>query len=307
MASRSIYAPLRGLYANASESTLGVMFGLAAALMWASYLSFARAGISTGLQPQDFVLLRFGVAGLVMLPWLLRNRSELSELGWRKSATIALLAGPLFVLLGVGGYRYAPLAHGVVFQPATITLVSMVLGLLLFGESFGRYRAIGVALMLAGLTAIASPWSAAAGPAAWLGDLSFASAGALWALFTLLIKRWSIAALTATAVVSVLSAVVTLPVYLAFSNIDRLAALDLRTLLTQVVVQGIFSGVLAVIAYGRAVRYLGPSRAGAFPALVPAVALFLGIPVAGEVPTCLEVIGATLVCVGLAYSLKQTA
>ena len=54
------------------------------------------------------------------------------------------------------------------------------------------------------------------------------------------------------------------------------------TLATQALVQGLLSGVVAVFAYGRAVARLGAARAAVFAAMVPAVAILLGIPVAGE-------------------------
>ena len=45
---------------------------------------------------------------------------------WR-SVALATLAGPPFILYGVGGYLYAPLAHGAVIQPEVVTSLSMVL------------------------------------------------------------------------------------------------------------------------------------------------------------------------------------
>jgi hypothetical protein len=67
-------------------------------------------------------------------------------------------------------------------------------------------------------------------------------------------------------------------------EIGRIAALPMEALLAQSVVPGLLPGVVVVLAFTAAVRWLGASRAGAFPALVPLTATLIGIPVAGEWP-----------------------
>ena len=282
----------------------GVLFGLAAVAMWASYLAYARAGVNAGLEPQDFVFLRYATAGAIMLPWLLRHQPEtLAGVGWGRGAVLALLAGPLFIFLGVGGYVFAPLAHGAVVQPATITLASMAIAWVFLGERVTSGRLTGIAVIVVGLVLIATAKSGAAGNSVWVGDLLFIGAGLFWAVFTVLLKRWSVGGIAATAVVSVLSAAVVIPAFLVFGTFERLAALDLATLVTQIVVQGVFSGVLAVVAYGKAVEHLGASRAALFPALVPAAALIAGMPITGEMPTATEWSGAALASLGLAIAM----
>ena len=214
-------------------------------------------------------------------------------------AALALFAGPIFIALGVGGYVYAPLAHGAVIQPATITIGTMLVAWLLLGEAMTRARAVGAAVILAGLALIATAKGGTAGPGAWIGDLLFVGAGLFWMAFTLLLRRWRIPAVPATAAVAVVSAIVVIPAFLAFGTFDRLAALPIPLLLTQVVVQGLLSGVLAVIAYARAVEHLGAARAALFPAMVPAAALLVGLPVTGEVPSGPEWAGAALATLGL--------
>jgi drug/metabolite transporter (DMT)-like permease len=54
-----------------------------------------------------------------------------------------------------------------------------------------------------------------------------------------------------------------------------------------------------VIAYTRAAELLGPSKAAMFPALVPAAAILIGIPVTGELPGTLQCIGLGVVSIGL--------
>jgi drug/metabolite transporter (DMT)-like permease len=287
-----------------SSHTKGIGFGLAAVAMWAAYLAFARAGVNGGLLPADFVFLRFVIAGAIMLPWLIhKGLGDLGGVGWRRGATLAFFAGPLFIALGVGGYAFAPLAHGAVVQPSVLTLGAMAASWLIFGERPPRERAFGVAIILGGLALIAMGKGGVELPGAWRGDLLFVAAGLFWVGFTILLRQWNIAGIPATAAVAVVSAIIVLPVFVATQSFDRLAALPPSTLLTQIIVQGLFSGVLAVIAYGKAVEHLGASKAALFPALVPAAALIVGLPVTGEMPAPAEWLGALATTAGLTVAM----
>lgn len=293
----------RALFAQSpalSPALTGIAAGIVAALIWATYLVFAKSGTGSGLMPQDFVLLRFGTAAAIMLPWLLRNDPRtLAGIGWRRAIILTVLAGPPFILLGTGGYVFAPLAHGAVIQPSTITLASMVAAALLLKERLTADKLIGVALIIAGLDVIASHASAMGGGHVWIGDLLFVAAGLSWTGFTILIKRWDLGGLAVTAAVSTVSAIIVVPAMLVFGDIGRIAALPTTTLVAQLIVQGALSGVVAVIAFGVAVRHLGAAKAGLFPAIVPAATLFVGTVLIGAMPTGFEWTGAALATFGL--------
>lgn len=282
----------------------GIGLGVLAALIWGTYLAMARAGASSGLESADVALLRFATAGLILLPWLLRhNAVGLAGVGWAKGAVLALLAGPAFILIGVGGYQFAPLAHGAVFQPAALTIGGMALASLLLGDALTRARMVGGCVILLGLAVVAGPGLFASGDFAFIGDLMFVVSGLMWALFTALTRKWGISPLPATAVVSVLSAMVYVPWFVETQSLDRLAALPYAQLLAQILMQGVLSGVVAIIAFTRAVQILGAGRAAVFPAIVPAVAILVGIPVAHEIPTALQGVGLVVVLAGLSTAM----
>ena len=67
--------------------------------------------------------------------------------------------------------------------------------------------------------------------------------------------------------------------------------------------QGLLSGVVAVLAFTRAVALLGASSASIFPAMVPAVAVLVGIPLTGELPTGPQTLGLLIVSLGLVAAL----
>lgn len=291
-----------------SPEITGLACGLVAALIWGGYLAMAKAGVSAGLDASDIAFLRFAVAGLVMLPWLIRQGlRDCGGVGWLRACALALAAGPLFILLGAGGYAFAPLAHGAVLQPASVTIASAVLAAAFLHDRPSRRRLAGLGVMLCGLALIAGPALLSGGPRAGIGDAMFLAAGILWAAFTFLAKRWSVAPLAATAAVSVVSAAVLLPGYLLSEGPARLLAAEPSMLLGQIVVQGLLSGIVAVIAFTRAVQAIGPARAAMFPALVPAVAVLIGVPVTGELPTLLQIAGLTAATLGLSLTLDLAA
>lgn len=285
-----------------SRSVLaGCAWGATAALVWGGYMAFARAGVVGGLTPPDFALLRYGIAGLLLLPFLARaGIGTLGGIGWRRGLVLALLAGPAFIMANAWGFRFAPLAHGAVIQPATVTLLSMALAAPLLAERVAPPRWLGAAVVVAGMALLTGLGTAdGAGDGAWRGDLCFLAAGLLWALFTVLGRRWGVAPMLGTAVVSVLGGLAAVPLFLAFGDWAALLAQGPRMLLVQAVMQGALSGVVAVYAFARSVAALGAARAALFPALVPAVAVLLGVPVAGEWPDARQWLGLAVVMAGL--------
>lgn len=282
----------------------GLFYGLSAVVMWAAYLSFTRAGIADGLAPQDIVFMRFGTAAIVLLPWLLMNRpASLGGVGWWRGVALALAVGPPFVFAASGGFIFAPLSHGAVLQPSTAALSSMLIAFVVLREPFSARRTIGAVIIIGGIMLIASGMSGTAGPNAWIGDFLFVLAGLCWATFTILIRAWSLGGLPATAAASVLSGAVVVPAHLLFGTMDRILALPPAILFSQVLIQGLLAGVVAIVAYGRAVKHLGASGAALFPALVPATTLLVGIPVTGVWPIMIEWAGALLATLGLAVAM----
>ncbi|MBM3548640.1 MAG: DMT family transporter [Alphaproteobacteria bacterium] len=285
---------------------LGIALGIAMAIMAASSFSVARGGILRGVRPEDITLLRFGVAGLIFLPILLKHGiATLGGIGWGRGLALVLTAGPFAAFSQAAGYLFAPLAHGAVLVPMSVTVFCSVLAIVLLKERHGIGHAVGTAGIILGLVLIGIEGLLASGGGAnvWVGDLIFLLAGLLWAAYTILFRYWRLDSLLAMAVVCVLSMFIMLVVYpLAFS-VPRLLSLPVRELVLQAVVQGLLSGTLATIAYNRIVVLLGAGRAVLFPALVPGLAIVFGIPILGEWPTWVQLLGLASAMIGLLVAL----
>jgi drug/metabolite transporter (DMT)-like permease len=181
-----------------------------------------------------------------------------------------------------------------------VAIISTVMAALMLHERPGLIHLAGAALMVLGILLIG--WDGLRGTTGantWVGDALFLAAAVAWATFSVSVRRWRLDALRAIAVVSVLSAAVTLPGYLAISGISHLATLALSTLLFQGLLQGGMHGVLATLGFTHAVRVLGVSRAVFFAAVVPAVSVLIGIPMLYEIPSVEQWLGLGLVTTGL--------
>jgi drug/metabolite transporter (DMT)-like permease len=287
--------------ARRRRERLGFVSGTFMALGASLGFAAARAGILGGLLAADLIFVRFIVAAAIMLPvWIRFGLWGFAGIGWRRSLVLTAVGGAPFAILQTSGYGFAPLAHGAVIAPATVTIVSTIGAALFLHERLSRDHLVGAAIVLTGVLLIG--WDglhAASGPMAWLGDLLFFTSSVLWACFTLLLRHWRVPALRATAVVIVLSCLVTTPAYLLWVGWAHVQALPVAMIAFQGLVQGGLQGAFTMVAYAQAVVLLGVSRAVLFPAIVPALSVLLGIPIVGEIPGLLQIAGLALVTLGL--------
>jgi drug/metabolite transporter (DMT)-like permease len=284
-----------------SPVAAGLAWGLLAAAIWTVYSVLARLGIKSGLTPLDMTLLRFTPGALVMLPfvwhWGLR---DLAGIGWPRGVALAALSGPVFSLLMMTGFAYAPLAHGAVIAPACQMLSGLALSSWLARAPVTRETVGGAAFVLLGLAFMGSDALVQAqGGAVLLGDALFAAAGCSWGLFGALSRRWHVDAVRVTGVAVVLAFAMFAPLYAALADPRALLAAAPGFVALQAVAHGLGAGLVAVLAYSRAAVLLGPGRAAFFGAMVPGAAPLLAIPVLDEVPTALQVAGLLAVVAGL--------
>ena len=280
----------------------GVAVGLAAASIGALYTVFARWGIQHGLHSTDLTALRFGVAGLLMLPvmaWAWRQDAADFRARWRIWLGVALLAGTPFGLLMFGALGLAPASHAGVFPFAAMSVAGLLLSRWVLGDRFALRKGIGLFVILAGLLVLSGVSSSSLQGTALWGDALFILAGFSWAGFGILLRKYRLDPLRATAVISTSALLSYVPVYLLTGGGARLLAAAPEVLWTEVLVQGVVAGVGTLLSYARLVSLLGPARAAVFPALAPGLATLLAWPVLGHQPTGAELLGLAIVMGGL--------
>jgi drug/metabolite transporter (DMT)-like permease len=132
----------------------GALYGLAAISIWSGWIVVARLGLQKSLTPWDIAALRFGVAGVLLLPYLTRRGLGGARLGWTGIAAI-VIGGGAPVLLANAGLLFAPAAHAGALFPGVMPLMVAILAAIVLAEPFTNAKKVGFGLILPGVFGIA--------------------------------------------------------------------------------------------------------------------------------------------------------
>lgn len=283
---------------STSDYLRGAFYGLVAVNIWAAFIVVSRLGVRTSFTPWDVAAIRFAVAGLLLLPYVLRKGLALERLGWIGLAGIVAGCGAPMVLLANAGLVFAPAAHGGALFPGVMPLLTAVLAAALLHEPITRQKAVGLALIVTGAIGIIWGTGGTFGTAQTLGHALFLATGAAWACYTVAMRRARLEGLHAAAIAATVSLVLYLPAY-ALIRGSKLFEAPLSHIALQAVVQGVLTAVVALLLYGRVVSILGATRGAAFVALTPVMTALLAIPVLGEWPAAIDWAAIALISVGV--------
>ena len=280
-----------------SEYIRGSLYGVAAVGLWASWMVAVRLGIKTSLAPWDIVAIRFVVAGLILLPYLLKKGLAIDRLGWTGLAAIMLGGAPI-VLVSYGGLLFAPAAHAASLFTALIPLHVAILAAVVLGESFTIAKWIGLGLIVIGVLGIFWGAGGTIGSRQNIGDAMFICAGSLWACYVVALRKARLGGLHTAAIAAVGSLITYVPVYAIIFGTNLFNA-SWRDLALQALVHGFLVAVISFWFIGRAVSILGASAGSAFAALAPAITSILAIPILGEWPATSDWIAMLLISGGV--------
>jgi drug/metabolite transporter (DMT)-like permease len=282
---------------NRLNFALGMLAGLAAALLWGGGSVVSRHLVSQKLDPMDLALLRYigcfpiALAALMMF----RDRVRL-DISWFRLAVLLLLAGPPYHVFVIGGYAHATAGAGALIITGLMQVFSLGVPLLLLGTRPGIAPVIGASLAILGLavfsTDMASGFSFSA-----LGLAIFSIAALGWALLTYYVRQWKIDPLQLTNALALWSPVF-LPLYLIFQPAPNFSGPISETLL-QLVYHGILVAYGATLLFFVAVRKLGISTAAVIQALAPGLAALMGALLLGEGLSPTRLTGIAIVIAGV--------
>ena len=193
---------------------------------------------------------------------------------------------------------FAPAAHAGALFPGVAPLLVALLAAAILGEAFTLGKRIGCGLILAGAIAIVRGAGGSFGGRQSIGHLLFLAAGLAWAGYTVAMRRARLDGLHAAALAAVASLALYLPIYAGVAGAGVLRA-PLADIALQAVVQGLLTGVVALLLYGRMVGILGATAGAAFLALTPAMTALMGIPILGEWPAAIDWIAIAAISVGV--------
>ena len=281
-------------------------FGAAAVvvLIWASYPVATRAGVTGAFEPQDLMLLRFGVGTLLFLPYLALRFRSIPREAWVQGLPLFVFQGAGMAMLVICGLQFAPANHAATLGPGVAPAWVAVLGLLLFSRRPSARILMGAALCAIGVATLVS-WSASATqPNMLSGDAMFLAASALGALYVLQLRNWGISAVQGAAIVTLYSALIVVPWHL-WSGSDSLWRAAPIELFLQFLWQGVLIGCLGLVALNHAIARLGPDRLSALVALVPVLSAVLGLIFLGEIPSSVEIAAILAISAGVSIGASR--
>ena len=126
------------------------------AVLWGVVPIMEKIGLAKGLNPMLAVVLRTGgstLGGLVLWAMISRNPEYAKNFTWQTAAW--LMSGAAIASVIAQSFFYAALQQGEVSKIMPIAgsfpLISFILGIIIFGESFTVSKVIGVLCVVAGV------------------------------------------------------------------------------------------------------------------------------------------------------------
>jgi len=279
----------------------GIAYACGTVALFAGFVIVSRFGLSTTLTPVDISALRFGIAGTLLSPILLKH--GLSGLRVSQAVTLAALGGLAFALFAYAGFALAPAANGAVLIHGTLPLTT---ALVMWGSGIGvagRSQRAGLAIIALGMAAITWDGLAEASVTVLAGDLCLLLASLCWSGYGLYVKRLGLPAIRAAAIVAGLSALIFLPVYTVLPG-KTLSQAHWQDLLLQGFFQGILIGAVSIIIYTRAVALLGVVKVSFFTAAVPGLTTLGGFFLLNEVSSLATLAGVALTTLGMLIAFR---
>ncbi|WKL57032.1 DMT family transporter [Asticcacaulis sp. ZE23SCel15] len=283
----------------------GSITGIAAMMMviavWTGFSLSARGLSHLNLTPADAALVRFGLPALLFLPLLKSRWPHIRRAPLSAVLSVFAGGGLPFYLVAVKGATLTSAALSAALIPGGSVLIVSLFQALNARSKVSVPVMTGLTLIACGLLAVTmvSGLSADTTALSPLGTALVFVAGALWALFTLSVRKTGLDAigvslvqcLPSLAALAVLSVSGYAPIHLGLHNI--LSAWPF------ILAHGVGTGLMAGLCYAFAIRKLGAVQASALGSLSPAVTAICAGLFLGEPLTPLLLTGAALVSTGV--------
>jgi drug/metabolite transporter (DMT)-like permease len=285
---------------------------LVASLFWAGNALVARA-FHDAIPPFTLAFWRWSLALAILLPFVARpmweHRSQLRHAGWRLLLVSALGISTFSVLLYFAART--TVAINLTLLNTCLPLATFIGAGVLLNEWPPRRAWLGLAVATVGLLVLIGQgqWSQLAGLSFNPGDLIMLVAVLDWALYTLLLRRWSpyfqLPPLVLLGALVLCGVPLLLPFYLmelasgqTFErSVDNLAA---------ILYTGICASLLAYLLWNQGIRVLGVAKAVLTNYLMPVFTALLGYLLLGEGLQAYHWFGGALIFAGLLLATRPS-
>jgi len=248
--------------------------------IWSGFILVTRHSGTGVLTSWDIGMLRFGVGALIAIFFL----PQVALPALKVIALFSFFGGIGYALAVYAAFRMSPAAHASVLLPGTLPFATAVIAWLWLGRKpLPRYRAALASILLGVMMTAAD--SLMRGPQLTLtqitGDFLFLCGSLSWAVFTLLLGRYSVQPLAATVTTTLGSAALYLPIWWLFLP-SRLTQASAGEIVTQAVYQGVLVVFVSMLLYSFAIHRLGSNTVALQMAFVPVISALAAVPLLGE-------------------------
>jgi len=255
-------------------------------LCWAGNWVVGRA-IHEQVPPFTLNFWRWAGSLLLILPvaWTsLRGQWRLMLRHWKWVLPMAAIASAIFQSMVYLGLQHTTALNGALLI-ALVPIVVAAIAAVLLGDRFTPRQALGIAVSLAGAVVVIVRGDAAVLRALAFnpGDLWILAAVPIWALYTVLLKRWpaGLERMSFLAAMALVGVVVQFP-FFAWEWAAGRHMLVTPGSIAAIAYTAVFASFLAFVFYNAALQRTTPTVAGPFHHLHPAFTALLGIVFLGE-------------------------
>jgi len=276
----------------------GYLAGLAAVAIWAGWIVATRFAVTEAVDSALLAVFRYTIPALALAPVWLRRGLVPRGASPRPLILMTLGWGAPFVFWSAAGLETVPASLFGPIVPGLMPITVAFLAWAALGEPVGRGVRLGAALTAASVFLILGQWSAG-GDVAALSGVPFLLMGMLgWAVYSVSFRLSGLKPIEATAYVALYS----LPIVAVAAAVggDILGDVTPGEAAFHALMQGVVSGLGAVLAYGIALQRLGVQRASALIALVPVCTALMGWALLGETLTPLDWVAVVAASIGVA-------
>lgn len=264
--------------------------------IWSGFILVTRHSGTGALTSWDLGMLRFGVGALIAICFL--PCIALPTL--KVIALFSFFGGVGYALTVYAAFHLSPAVHASVLLPGTLPFATAMIAWLWLGQKpLPRHR-IALASVFAGIMMTAAD-TLLQGAGLTLtqitGDILFFCGSSLWAVFTLLLGRYSIQPLAAAVTTTLGSAALYLPIWWLFLP-SRFMQAPTAEIVTQAIYQGVLVVFISMLLYSMAIDRLGANTVALQMAFVPVISAVAAVPLLGETISALTWGGLVAVTVG---------
>ena len=290
---------------STSKKVMGHVYAIFTILVWGSCFVLTKE-LLKGYTAIQIIPLRMGLAYVAL--WALRPKTL--KLPWKDEL--------MFILIGITGgsfyfflqntaltYTYAAVSIIVALSPILTVILAQLFSR--SGEHLGKYVYIGAVIAIAGvvLVVLNGQMTFHLNP---LGDLIALAAALMWAVYSILIKKYTerYDNFLVTRRVMLWAFLTAVPLMLLTDGMPDLKPLfTTPTMLLSWLFLGVFGNAVCFAIWNIAFKYLGVVVTNNYLYGTPFVTLVVGFLVLNEQITVMSVVGAVLITAGVIVALKK--